>query len=502
MKFRKNCSVFGFIVLGITCLSVSLAGAREIYHFSLDESVGIVMRKSYRIKQLQMGIERSRYWVKARQASLKSRVYMNLKAPEYKVVSDYKWNSDLKKDEIVQENSRLWQMDLAVRQPVLLFGYPTNGYLSLNNKTYKYIQQDGYKDINYYNRYYVKFEQPFFLPNELKNDIEEAELDLEENELEYIEDKVWLIDRVADDYFDFFEYTYFNTIFENQSENLKKIAGIAADLALQDTTRAMDKIQVQVEQANVHEAHLRNQSMLRRQEAESKQRLRLSVEDSVYVNPVFDFKPITIDVEQAIDHAFSLRPTLRMLNIEKRNDEIDLNNTKGDGAFHVNLEMTYGLEKQHERHQSLWEEYDNSYSASLNAYVPIWDWGRRKARIEAEKIGLEQTKLRIEENRDEIRSEIVIAVENLMEFQTRTINMMENKKMVQEITEVSIEQYKSGAVSLQDLLQIVGRQKETEVNFLDAYIGYRRSLHDLLLKTYYDYRHDISLIDKYKYDSD
>ncbi len=163
--------------------------------------------------------------------------------------------------------------------------------------------------------------------------------------------------------------------------------------------------------------------------------------------------------------------------------------------------MTYGLEKQHDRYQSLWDEYDNSYSASLNAYVPIWDWGRRKARIEAEKIGVEQTELEIEENRYEILSEIINTIENLMEDQKRTINMMENKKMVQEITDVSIGQYKTGAISLQDLLQIVNRQTETEINFLEAYQGYKRSLHELMMRTYYDYENDISLIDKFRPES-
>ncbi len=485
------------VMLGV----IGSVHAGQTFHLTLDKAVDLAMGSSYQIKQLEMGIERNRYLLQARQASLKSRVYLNLKAPEYNVLSDYKWNSTIKKDEIIKENTSLWQADLAVRQPVVLLGYPTNGYLSLNNKVYKYIQRDGYQSVNYYNRYYLKFEQPLFLPNELKNDIEDAVLDLEMRELGYIRDRVGLIDRVADDYYDLFEFTYSTTIYATQIENLRKIAGIAGDLALKDSTRAIDTVQVQVELANVQEALLRNQNALRRQEAESKQRLRLSVDDSLYVEPTLTFNPVNVDVEQAIEYALSLQPTMRMLDIDKRKDEIDLNNAGGWDAFHVNIEMTYGLEKQHERPQSLWEEYDNSYSASLNAYVPIWDWGRRKARIEAERIDLEQTELRIEENQNEIRSEIIIAVQNLIEYQQRTKNMMESKKMVQEITDTSIEQYRSGLLTIQDLMQIVTRQRETEINFLEAYQGYRRSLIDLMMKTYYDYENDISLIDKFRPES-
>ena len=498
MKLWKRCITACWFIIVLTATAGNSTYAREIIHLTLDTAVDIAMGGSYRIKQLELGIERTRYWLKARQASLKSRVDMNLNAPEYKVVSDYKWNSTLKKDEIIRENTRLWQMDLAVRQPVILLGYPTNGYLSLNNKVYRYLQQDGYRDVNYYNRYYLKFEQPFFLPNELKNNIEDAKLDLEDRELDYIRDRMGLVDRIADDYYDLFEYTYNNTIYSHQIENLKKIDGIAEAAALLDTTRILDKIQVQVELANIREELSRNQSNLRRQEAESKQNLRMSIEDSVYVTPEFPFEPITVDAEQAIEYGFSLNPNLRVLAIDKRKDEIDLSNTRGEDAFHVNLEMTYGLEKQNERHQSMWEEYDSSYSTSLNAYVPIWDWGRRRARIEAEEFSLKITELRIEEEQSEIRSDILIAVENLQEYQKRTRNMMESMKIVQEITDISIEQYQSGNISLQDILQIVERQKETEVNFLETYQGYRRSLIRLMMYTYYDYENDISLIEKFR----
>ena len=179
----------------------NLSAKREI-EFTLDSAVEIMMNNSYRIKMLRMGIEATRLRLKAEQAGLKSRAYMNIKSPEINRISDYKWNSTLYKDEIVRQNTRLWQSDLSIRQPVILFGYPTNGYISLNYKVYRYLQKDnGDTDVNYYNRLYAKFEQPFFLPNVLKNDIERAELNLQVSKLEYVRDRVALIDDISDEYF-------------------------------------------------------------------------------------------------------------------------------------------------------------------------------------------------------------------------------------------------------------------------------------------------------------
>ncbi len=42
------------------------------------------------------------------------------------------------------------------------------------------------------------------------------------------------------------------------------------------------------------------------------------------------------------------------------------------------------------------------------------------------------------------------------------------------------------------------RQQDTEQNFLDAYLGYRRALLELMRQTYYDYENDITLMEKFR----
>ncbi len=492
----------GFIAMSLTlcCIfgAADMAFSGETIHLTLDNSVEIAMQNSYRIKMLKMGVERNRLWLKARQASLKSKVYMNLQAPELSAESDFEWDSNLQKDVIVKQNTTRWQMDLAIKQPVVILGYPTNGYLSLNNKTYKYIQRDGVDDTSFYNRYYVKYEQPFFLPNELKNDIEDAELDLEDRELDYVGDLMYLMERIADDYYDLFEFTAYDEIYGRQIGNLRKIEDIAETFAAADTTRVFDTIQIRMEIANTLEERLNNQTDMRRQEAESKQNLRLSVADSVYVTPSFEFNPVKIDREKAIEYGFNLNPQLRLRHITKRKNELDLNNAKGWDAFNVTVELTYGLEKQDEDYQKLMEEFDKSYSTSVNMYVPIWDWGRRRNRIEAREYDLEISELRIEERENYIAGQVNVALDNVDEYESRTRRMMESMTIVQDLTDRSIELYRNGEISLQDLLAIVARQKDTERNFIAAFQGYKRSLISLMELTYYDFENGMTLLDKFR----
>lgn len=494
---RLLTSQFIFLLFLLAFSPLNIAG--EKIDLTLDRAVEIAMDNSYRIRQLKLGIERSRQWLRAEQAGLKSRIYMNVKAPEFRALSDYKWDSNLQKDVIVRQNTQRWWANFAIRQPVILFGYPTNGYLSLNNTLYQYNQLDGgFWDTNYYNRYFLKFEQPFFQPNRLKNDLEEAELSLEENELNFVDDQVDLIEDISRDYYELFSYSYTDIILERYINNLQRLQKIAECAEEAEDAKSIDCIQIQIELTNSIEKRAQNMSDFRLESSRVKQRLRLNETDSLVVHPDIHIKKIHVDLNEAIQYGHTLRPRMRLLDISRRKREIDLTNVKGWNAFRMNIEMTYGLEKQDESYRELWNEFDNSYSVTVNAYVPIWDWGQRQARIAAQEITIRKTELYQEEMRNRIESEIKTAYQNLQEYQKRALNMQNNMLMAEEITALSMEEYRKGDISLQDMLQTLTRQKETEENFLEAYLGYRRSLIGLTIETYYDYENNMALLDKFR----
>ncbi len=472
--------------------------AREMFTLTRESAIERAMASSYNIRQLELGVERSRMWLKAEQAGLKSRVYLNLRLPEFDAVAETKWNSTLQKDEIVRQNTRRWQAQLSVRQPVVLLGYPTNGYLSANNRIYRYLQkEDEGEDVDYYNRLFVEFNQPFLLPNELKNDIEEAELDLEQRELRYIRDRVNLASNISYNFYNLYRRVHREDIYGSRVENLERVTAIAEAFAAADSSRAIEATQARVELANARERYFRNRSDLRMEKMEMKQRLRMTVEDSLIVLHDISITPFEIDPDNAVRQGSMLHPQLRILEINRRKQEIDLNNTKGFDAFHLELNMTYGLEKNHDRYQAMWEEYNNSYSISLSAYIPIWDWGRRESRIEAERIGLRQRELSIEETRISIRSDIMTTITDLEDYQSRALNLEESVKKSRGLIDASISQYQNGVLSLQGLLQVLDRQAETEINFLEAYLGYRRTLQSLESQTCYDYEREQTLLDIY-----
>src|SRR5690606_31335811 len=274
------------------------------------------------------GIEQTRKYLEAERAGLKSRVYMELLTPQIAALSDQKWNADLHRNETIRENTRMWQMDFSIRQPVILFGYPTNGYLSLNNQMYRYDQLNGGRVTNYYNRYFIRFEQPLFQPNHLKNNLKGAELRLNEAELNFQEDVVNLMDSIADDYYDLFEHAYRQVIQRTLVDQLSEAEQVARRIVERDSTREIELSQVQVELTNAREQLKQSESNFRLEASRIKQRLRLNERDSLIVRPVLEVVPIEVDVDQAIEYGKNLHPRLQKLEITRDREQIDLENTK------------------------------------------------------------------------------------------------------------------------------------------------------------------------------
>ncbi|MCR4374564.1 MAG: hypothetical protein NUW22_06920, partial [Acidobacteria bacterium] len=192
-RFRSATGVCGLLAAVLLWSGVGIAGAQAVapVELTLEKMVELGLRDSFRVRQLQLEVERTRSLLQAEQASLKSRVSLNISAPQFQAISDNKWNSTLQRNELVREDTRRYQLDLSIRQPVIVFGYPTNGVLSLNNRVYRYTQVDGdLRDTQFYNRYFLAYDQPLFQPNRMKNDLEEARLNLEKSELKYQSDVV------------------------------------------------------------------------------------------------------------------------------------------------------------------------------------------------------------------------------------------------------------------------------------------------------------------------
>ncbi|NJD19715.1 MAG: TolC family protein [Gemmatimonadetes bacterium] len=477
-----------------------LAGQQtRAIELTVERMVELMLSSSFRVRNLNLDIRREQYNLQAEQARLKSSVNLDLSVPAMRLTSEPQWNSTLQRNEIIRENTRMWEGTLSVRQPVILFGYPTNGYLSFNNRMYRYLQKDegGNEEILHYNRYFVRYTQPVFQPNGLKNSLEQAELRLEGSELEFHRDVVQIVSDVSRDYYDLFEDAYNRSTARSLVRNMERALEIARGLAARDSSRAIEVDQIQVELANARERVQQSESAFRLRASAVRQRLGLSLDDSVSLDPVFHMAPVPLDEEEAVRHAMELTPRMRELDIALRTSELRLEETKGRGGFRMDLSVSYGRERQDELFDRLWSDPDNSYTLDVDAYLPIWDWGERKARIASSRIGIEQSRLRIEEAEIQIVSSVRNEVQNVREYETRTMAMRDNLQLARQVSESSFQRYGSGTIPALDMILSLRREADTADNFLDTYVGWREALVRLQSMTFFDFELGLPVLERY-----
>ncbi len=491
-------ALVGALVAGDVSAQVVAPEGQPPVELTLDRMVSLGLRDSFRVRHLQLEVERTRSLLTAERAGLKSRVSLNIAAPQFQAISDNKWNSTLQRNELVREDTRRFQMDLSVRQPVILFGYPTNGVLSLNNRVYRYTQvNDDGRDTTFYNRYFVAYDQPLFQPNRMKNDLEEAELNLEKAELRYKSDVIAAVDDLATDYFDLVSDAFRRDRANEFARDLTLAMAAVREVVANAPTRAGDLDLLQVELANAREAESQAASNLRTREQTIKQRLQLPAAALVSVRSALDVVPVKVDVTEAIRLASTLTPRMRQLSIATRENEIRLAETKGNNAFRMNLEATYGREVQDPRFQNLWSEPSNSYTVEVNATVPIWDWGERKHRVQAQQYSLDRANLSEEQTLSEIETEVRNLVASLDDFGRRSRTMLDTLTLAHELTETTVSRYRSGDVGLSDLMQALSRESTTASNLLNAFQGYQRTLRRLKEVTFFDFEAGMPLVERF-----
>ena len=488
-----------FCAPGMVLAQVQTTGQEAPVELTLDRMVELGLRDSYRVRHLQLEVERTRSLLSAERAGMKSRVSLSIAAPHFQKISDNKWNSTLQRNELVREDTRRFQAEMSIRQPVILFGYPTNGVLSLNNRVYRYTQVDGNdKDTTFYNRYFIAYNQPLFQPNTMKNDLEAAELNLEKAELRYASDVVGAIDDYATDFADLVSDAFRVERASEFARDLVMAMEAVREVVENNPTRAGDLDLLRVELANAREAESQSANNLRNREQTIKQRIQMAPSTPVTVKASLEIAPVTVSVDEAIRLASTLTPRIRELAIATRENEIRLDETRGGNAFRMNLGLTYGREVQDPRFQNLWSEPRNSYTVEVNATVPIWDWGQRQHRIQAQQFSLDRAHLSEQQALSEIETEVRNLVSSLNDYGRRTQTMLDTLRLAHDLTETTVARYRAGEVGLSDLMQALSRESTTATNLLNAYRGYQQALRRLKEVTFFDFEAGLPIVERFK----
>jgi len=475
-----------FLLVG--CLIVSWTG-RAQQLIKLQDALLIASKNSPDIRTVKLSLQRSEQLLKAQEAALKSNIRFTLNPIGYS--HDRAFN-DLYAIWNTQENLNS-SGSLTVSQPIVW----TDGTIAVSNRFSWQRAYSEFKDEtikSFTNNLFLQYDQPLFTYNRTKLAMKSLELDYENAQLNYNLQMLNLERSVAQQFYTVYNQQMRLQIALEEYENQKityeiiknKVEGGLS--ALEELYQAELNLASSKSSAENYKVSLEN----------AKDQLKILVgmdifgEVSVLADPVVDSVPV--DLGRAIQYGLDNRMELRQRQISIENAQFDLVRTMATNEFAGNLSFSVGLFGDNEAFPKIYKSPTDNEDISLSLNIPIFDWGERKARINASKASIETQEINLEDQRNTIIQTIRQVYRNLQNLLNQITIAEQNVKNAQLTYDINLERYRNGDLTGMDLSLYQNQLSSSKLDLANAQINYKLELLNLKIQTLYDWETKTSIV--------
>ncbi|MCB0632027.1 MAG: TolC family protein [Saprospiraceae bacterium] len=470
------------LLFGFFWLSIPASGQTLI---SLESAMEIAEKSSPSIQRSLYNIEQYQFSLKAERASLKSRFSLTL--------NPFNFSNNRQFDNQFSQwftNRSLYSSGtLRVEQPIL----KTDGTIALINAlSWRSNRTDiaGFGENSnkaFYNNLYLILNQPIFTFNRRKMQLEELELNYENANLQYAIQRLSLEKTITTQFFDVY------------------LSQLNLDIAreeLNNTTNNFEIIKNKVEagllaeeelfqaELNLASAQLRLQDSelsLANAEETFKREIGMSLDENIRLSTDLDVKEVVVDLDKAINYALDSRMELRQRQISIEQSEFDLIRTRSQNEFRADLELSLGIFGDNERFGDIYNTPTNNPSVGLSLNIPIFDWGERAARVQAQEVAIRSQQLDLQEDQKQIRMEIRQAYRSIQTQMPRIEIARKSVENAERTYDINLERYINGDLSGIDLQQFQNQLSTQKIEYARALINYKTQLLDLKILTLFDW---------------
>ncbi len=481
MKDNKNCTQrYRMFFLLAFMLFLLTTRAQEI--LTLDKALQTAESGSPDLQRSLLNLERYSKNLEAQRAALKSRLSLDVQPLGF---SRNRRFDNRVSQWYTNENFQTNAM-FRIEQPILI----TDGTLSLTNE---FGWQRSYSDANdleskvFFNNLYLNLNQPLFTYNRLKLELNELELNLENANISYAIQRLNLEKNVTQ--------FFYNVYMAQMNLNI-------AREELTNTQKSYEIIKNKVEaglaaKEELYQAELNlatSKSSLQTQEVQfenAKDQLKLYLGMDLYE----DFSiladvasnPVPVELERAIETGLASRMELRQREIDIEASQFDLIRTKSLNEFRGDVNLRLGISGDNPDLDKIFDAPTNSPSVALSFNIPLFDWGEKKARIEAQEATIKSQELSLTDEKNQIIIGIRQAYRNIQN-QLNQIEIAEQSQTNAQLTyEINLERYENGDLTGMDLNLYQSQLSAKKIAFAQALINYKIELLNLKIQSLYDF---------------
>lgn len=458
-------------------ITISPAVALEI---DLELALRLALDRSWRMERERFDLRRDRYNLEASRAALKSNASMDFTLPDFDQSIKEIIDPVTGDPRVISTSGARYSSSISIRQPL-----PTNGVISLNgvlNRTQDDLIKYTPGKKTYYGRMYLRFTQPILQPNEIKMDIRRAELRLERTELSFSDEEISIVNSVTGDFFDLYELAYKDSLAREELHRLESLYQRGKEQYARSEMSESELLQLEVERAACRDRSSSTAGRFAREMTDFNQTIGLPLEQPIVIRHVIDYSPIRIDEDELVEKALRQRSDLRRDEMEQEQEEMDLQEERSRGSLTGDLGITLGLEGRGGHMDAFYEAMinpDQARGVAVNFSLPLWDWGRNRARVNGILVQLEKMDREKQETIKTIRREVGSVVARIREAESRLSVLVASVEAARRSYDLSLVQFDAGDLGVQDLLLTQKRFSEARQSYLGAYLDYRNALTDL-----------------------
>lgn len=452
---------------------------------TLESAMDVAEKGSPSIQRSLLNIRQYQFSLQAERASLKSRFSLTLEPFNFRNNRqfDNQFSQWFTNEEMYSSGT------FRVEQPIL----KTDGTLALINAfSWRSNKTDiaGFGENSnraFYNNLYLALNQPLFTYNRRQMQLDELQLNYENANLEYAIQRLALERTITSQFFDVYLAQLNLDIAQEELENTTKNFEIVQNKVEAGLLAQEELYQAELNFANAQLSVQDNELALANAEETFKREIGMDLDENIQLAANLDVQPVAVDLEQAVEYALKSRMELRQREISLEQAFFDLERTRSQNEFRADLQLTLGIFGDNEVFSRVYDMPTRNPSLGVSVNIPIWDWGERNARIQAQEVSMRSQRLDLNEERKQIRMDIRRTYRSVQTQMPRIEIARKSVENAERTYEINLERYVNGDLTGIELNQFQSQLSSKKIEYAQALINYKTQLLELKILTLYDW---------------
>lgn len=511
MKRIFHLSLFLMLVRITGTVSVS---AQDVLVLSLNESIDIALDESYSIKQLRESINWAEWNLWAAKAgyrtSIESHIYTPVYEEGYRLVDVVDGTPVAK-----QFGSQQVRGVLDLRQPMpwIPFG---GADMTLRSEAYRLDSWTpsttnpdvDIKSSKFYTSLSLIVNKPLFTINETALNLKRAKLSYERRSRAFKRSELDLVFQVTQTFYQLYSWSQRVEIDRDKVRRQEDIYNTTSNKFKAGLIAEVDAMQAEVDLIQYRNDLKQSEGTMAEVASRFKQLIGLPLEKEVRVIAELEPQKVEVDQARALELALANRSELVEKQIDIEEQKISIRQIDAQVSVNGNLMGYYDLSgfsdpslpwgTDTERlFRSSWEGLRQTPNRgfTFDLEVPLFDWGRNKAQVEAAKANLRQNELDYDNLTLDIVREVQDVVRTVYQSWDQLQMLAKSREVGEKSFEISLKRFNNGDITSTELSRASDQLNQAKLSYLAAYVDYKLALADLKRKTLYDFDLDRSLVE-------